>query len=84
MSQAVKTVFMHLPAAFVDIRWKAGMLGRRVPIAGDLSRNRTVGLRIGRGETLEEITKDMTAIAEGVLTARSAHMLAKKLNVQAS
>lgn len=43
-----------------------------------------MGLRIGRGETLEQITADMTAIAEGVLTARSAHMLAKKLDVQAS
>ncbi len=43
-----------------------------------------MGLRIGRGETLEQITGDMTAIAEGVLTARSAHMLAKKLGVQAS
>ena len=43
-----------------------------------------MGLRIGKGETLEQIISDMTAVAEGVLTARSAHMLAKKLNVQVS
>lgn len=43
-----------------------------------------MGLRIGKGETLKQIISDMTAVAEGVLTARSAHMLAKKLNVQVS
>lgn len=41
-----------------------------------------MGLRIGKGETLKQIIGDMTAVAEGVLTARSAHMLAKKLAVQ--
>lgn len=39
--------------------------------AGDLSRNRTVGLRIGKGETLQQIIGGMTAVAEGVLTSRS-------------
>ncbi len=37
---------------------------------GDLSRNRTVGLRIGRGEKLADITASMKAVAEGVLTSR--------------
>lgn len=49
---------------------------------GDLSRNRTVGVRLGKGESLEEIMKSMTAVAEGVLTSRSAHHLAKKLGVE--
>ena len=49
---------------------------------GDLSRNRTVGLRIGRGEKLSQITEGMAAVAEGVLTARSAHELSKKLEVE--
>lgn len=48
---------------------------------GDLSRNRTVGLRIGKGETLEEITKSMKAVAEGVLTAKAAHHLAQAKGV---
>lgn len=48
---------------------------------GDLSRNRTVGLRIGKGEKLEEVMKSMTAVAEGVLTSRSAHDLAKKKGI---
>lgn len=46
--------------------------------AGDLSRNRTVGLRLGKGEALDDIIASMTAVAEGVLTSRSAHLLAKK------
>ena len=51
-------------------------------LAGDLSRNRTVGLRIGRGESLESIMGSMKAVAEGVLTSRSAHALAQKLGVE--
>lgn len=39
-------------------------------LAGDLSRNRTVGLRIGKGESLADITASMTAVAEGVLTSK--------------
>ena len=45
--------------------------------AGDLSRNRTVGIRLGKGEKLEEIKASMKAVAEGVLTSQSAHQLAK-------
>lgn len=48
---------------------------------GDLSRNRTVGMRLGKGETLEEVMKSMSAVAEGVLTSKSAHNLAKKMGV---
>ena len=49
---------------------------------GNLSRNRTVGLRLGRGETLEAILADMTAVAEGVRTAAAARALAKRFNVE--
>ncbi|MEW5296797.1 MAG: hypothetical protein WDW38_007564 [Sanguina aurantia] len=49
---------------------------------GDLSRNRTVGLRLGRGERLADITASMKAVAEGVPTARAAFALARKLGVE--
>lgn len=53
------------------------------PLPGDLSRNRTVGLKLGRGMKLAEITDSMHgAVAEGVLTSRAAHDLAKKLGVE--
>ncbi len=39
-------------------------------------RNRSVGERIGRGETLEQILSGMVNVAEGVPTTRSVHALA--------
>ncbi len=48
---------------------------------GDLSRNRTVGLRLGRGESMESIAASMASVAEGVATARSLHHLAKREGV---
>ena len=44
-------------------------------------RNREVGERIGRGETLEEILAGMVNVAEGVPTTRSVHGLALKLGI---
>jgi glycerol-3-phosphate dehydrogenase (NAD(P)+) len=46
------------------------------------SRNRFVGEQIGKGKKLKEILKEMSQIAEGVETSRSATMLAKKFNVE--
>ncbi len=46
-----------------------------------LSRNRSFGERLGRGETPEMILAKMTAVAEGYHTARSAFQLAHKLGV---
>ena len=42
------------------------------------SRNRSVGEQLGAGRTLEEITADMTMIAEGLKTAVTAHELAER------
>jgi glycerol-3-phosphate dehydrogenase (NAD(P)+) len=49
---------------------------------GDLSRNRQVGIRLGKGESIEEITKSMNMVAEGVATTASAYGLAKKMSVE--
>lgn len=48
---------------------------------GDLSRNRQVGLALGRGKSLNDILKEMKAVAEGVKTTESVHHLAQKLGV---
>ncbi|MDG5768243.1 NAD(P)H-dependent glycerol-3-phosphate dehydrogenase [Balneolales bacterium ANBcel1] len=45
------------------------------------SRNRNVGYRIGKGETLEEITRSMNMVAEGIKTTRSVFKWAKSLDV---
>ncbi|MCP4514572.1 MAG: NAD(P)-dependent glycerol-3-phosphate dehydrogenase [Delftia sp.] len=43
---------------------------------GSLSRNRTVGLKLGEGRTLEQALAEMTMVAEGVRTTRSCYDLA--------
>ncbi len=49
---------------------------------GDLSRNRRVGLEIGKGRTLEEITTETNTVAEGVKTTLAARDLARRLEVE--
>ncbi len=48
---------------------------------GALSRNHTVGVRLGRGDKLEEILAGMHAVAEGVRTSRAALGLAQRFRV---
>jgi glycerol-3-phosphate dehydrogenase (NAD(P)+) len=60
----------------------AGMGDLVLTCTGDLSRNRTVGLGLGRGQPVEEVLASMTQVAEGVRTAKSAHDLARKLQVE--
>lgn len=45
-------------------------------------RNRAVGERLGRGESLSEILGSMTAVAEGVTTARSIYDLARQKGIE--
>lgn len=49
---------------------------------GDLSRNRQVGLALGRGERLEAILAGLGHIAEGVNTAREVESRAKAAGVE--
>ncbi|HUP18918.1 MAG TPA: NAD(P)H-dependent glycerol-3-phosphate dehydrogenase [Gemmatimonadota bacterium] len=60
----------------------AGLGDLVLTCTGDLSRNRTVGLRLGRGETLEEILADLRMVAEGIRTTRSARELARRAGVE--
>ncbi|KAL9302341.1 Glycerol-3-phosphate dehydrogenase [NAD(+)] 2 [Arabidopsis thaliana] len=48
----------------------------------NLSRNRTVGVRLGSGETLDDILTSMNQVAEGVATAGAVIALAQKYNVK--
>jgi glycerol-3-phosphate dehydrogenase (NAD(P)+) len=49
---------------------------------GDLSRNRTVGLKLGQGKKLSTILSEMNMVAEGVMTTRSAWNLSSKMEVE--
>lgn len=46
------------------------------------SRNRYVGERIGKGRSVEEIQAEMSMVAEGIKTTRSAYQLASKHQVE--
>ncbi len=48
---------------------------------GELSRNREVGLKIGKGEKLEHILSSMRMVAEGVKTSLAAKELARRFDV---
>ncbi len=49
---------------------------------GDLSRNRRVGLALGKGRPLGEILQEMKMVAEGIRTTRAVRDLARKLTVE--
>jgi glycerol-3-phosphate dehydrogenase (NAD(P)+) len=49
---------------------------------GDLSRNHTVGMKLGQGMTLDAILSEMKMVAEGVKTAKSVYNLSRKVDVE--
>lgn len=67
-----------------EIRWLATAMGARpetlaglsgmgdilLTCFGSLSRNRTVGVRLGKGERFEDVLNEKRGVAEGVYTAR--------------
>lgn len=66
------------PATFSGL---AGIGDLLLTCTGNLSRNRRVGTRLGRGETLDDILNEQIYVAEGVRTTRSAKMLAQREGV---
>lgn len=60
----------------------AGLGDLVLTCTGELSRNRTVGLKLGQGKTLPTILKEMKMVAEGVKTTRSAWALATREQVE--
>jgi glycerol-3-phosphate dehydrogenase (NAD(P)+) len=60
----------------------AGMGDLVLTCTGDLSRNRQVGLELGRGRPIGEIVASMSEIAEGVKTTKAAHDLGRKVGVE--
>jgi glycerol-3-phosphate dehydrogenase (NAD(P)+) len=60
----------------------AGMGDLVLTCTGPLSRNRTVGVRLGQGHKLDNILHELGEVAEGVNTARSVLALAKREGVE--
>jgi len=59
----------------------AGMGDLVLTCTGELSRNRTIGLKIGKGMTLNEATEGMKMVAEGIATAKAVYELSRKVAV---
>ncbi len=68
------------PETFLGL---SGMGDLLLTCTGDLSRNRRVGLGLGRGRRLEEIVAELGEVAEGIQTTRAAVRLAARLGVEA-
>jgi glycerol-3-phosphate dehydrogenase (NAD(P)+) len=60
----------------------AGLGDLVLTCTGELSRNRRVGLELGRGRKLADILAETTQVAEGVRTAKSARDLVTKTGVE--
>lgn len=67
------------PATFAGL---AGMGDLVLTCTGDLSRNRTVGFKLGQGQRLAEILAEMRMVAEGVKSAESVYHLSRRLGVE--
>ena len=67
------------PATFSGL---AGMGDLVLTCTGGLSRNRTLGVRLGRGEKLDDILRGSATVAEGVRTTKAARELAKRHHVE--
>ena len=77
----LKLYFCTRPETFYGL---SGLGDLVLTCTGDLSRNRHLGVQLGQGKPLKEITKNIRMIAEGISTVKSTHQLIQKLNIQAS
>jgi glycerol-3-phosphate dehydrogenase (NAD(P)+) len=60
----------------------AGMGDLVLTCTGALSRNRTVGVQLGQGRSLDEILRDTKFVAEGIKTSKSAQALAERHQIE--
>jgi glycerol-3-phosphate dehydrogenase (NAD(P)+) len=67
------------PGTFAGL---AGLGDLVLTCTGSLSRNRAVGLELGKGRQLDDVLRDKETVAEGVLTAQSALQLAAREGVE--
>lgn len=79
----ITRVGLAMGASAATFAGLAGMGDLVLTCTGDLSRNRTVGIELGRGRKLQEILAGMQMVAEGVKTTLSAYQLSRKIGVEA-
>jgi glycerol-3-phosphate dehydrogenase (NAD(P)+) len=67
------------PATFAGL---AGVGDLVLTCTGALSRNRSAGVEIGKGRSLEQVLADRETVAEGVVNTESAYALAERAGVE--
>ncbi len=77
--QRLGTALNADPATFSGLSGLGDLL---LTCTGNLSRNRTVGLKLGEGKTLDQIKNEMSMVAEGIKTTQSAYDLAQKMKIE--
>jgi DNA repair protein RadA/Sms len=60
----------------------AGMGDLVLTCTGALSRNRAVGVEVGKGRPIAEVLEGKETVAEGVITTRSAYALAERTGIE--
>ncbi len=73
---------MRLGANPLTFAGLAGLGDLVLTCTGDLSRNRQVGLKLGQGQSIDSILKEMSMVAEGVKTTDSVYAMAEKYKVE--
>ena len=74
----ISRIAMRMGANPLTLSGLAGMGDLVLTCTGELSRNRKVGIELGKGRPLDDILAEMKQVAEGVKTAKSAKDLAAR------
>lgn len=72
----------HVGADINSFSGLSGLGDLLLTCTGSLSRNRTVGLKLGQGKKLKVILDEMNMVAEGVKTTKSAYELVQKSDIE--
>jgi len=78
----ISRLAVSLGANPMTLKGLSGMGDLVLTCTSDLSRNQTVGRKLGEGMSLDEILEDMNMVAEGVKTSISVHELAERQDVE--
>ncbi len=78
----IRRLGLHLGANPRTFTGLAGFGDLVLTCTGNLSRNYTVGIKLGKGKKLQQILDEMHMVAEGVKTAKSVYNFSRKLGVE--
>ena len=77
----ISRLALKMGANALTLSGLAGLGDLILTCTGELSRNRSVGIKLGKGMELTNILRDMRMVAEGIKTTKAAYDLSKKMEV---